>query len=358
MRVMVMAEQLRRPVPGGIGTYVTGLLSGLRDLNSEGSASPGPVGAPIVEASTWATAPAGGGLDPLRAFGPVRVVNLPRRLAQRGWDLGLLSAPSDQDWCHATSLSTPGVRRGGAPLSTFVHDVAFRSHPSSFTARGRAWHERALARAVARSRVLIVPSEATALALVEAGVLASRIDIVEEGADHLPLVERHEGGFLLSVSTIEPRKNLPRLVEAYARIRHRLPEPWPLRVVGPEGWGGVDLAPTEGVELLGHVDDERLAQLLAGARCLAYVPLAEGWGLPVAEAMRAGCPVVSSEVPSAMGATEIVDPHDVDDVARGLLAVATDDALRRDLAARGRDTVRPLTWRRCAEGHRIVWETR
>lgn len=351
MRVIVMAEQLRRPVPGGIGTYVRGLLDGLHALAAGGST-------PVVEVTTWASRPTSPGVDPLRTYGPVRTTSLPRNLARWAWDRGLSAAPGDHDWCHATSLATPGVRRAGPPLSTFVHDLLFRTQPSSTTRRGRDWHERALARAIARSSALIVPSEATAHALVGAGVAASRIDIVEEGADHLPVLPRTGGSHLLSVSTIEPRKNLARLVDAYARIRPRLPEPWPLKIVGPDGWGDVDLPAAEGVELLGHVDDLELAGLLAGARCLAYVPLAEGWGLPVAEAMRAGCPVVSTDVPSAMGATELVRADDVDDIARGLLAAAADDALRNDLVRRGLDVIAPLTWERCAEGHRIVWETR
>jgi glycosyltransferase involved in cell wall biosynthesis len=382
MKVLIIAEQLRRAVPGGIGTYVTGLLGGLtadrpnhdrrtddglnrEGLNRESLDREGPnalngdgVDRDPLEIATWASRSIDRGFDPLRAYGPVRVSPLPAPLLDRSWARGALAAPSDYDWCHATSLATPGVRRAGPPLSTFIHDVAFLTHPELYPARGRQWHEAAVHRAIERSTAIIVPSESTATGLADIGVEPSRIDIIEEGADHLPLLPRTGADYFLSVSTIEPRKNLDRLVEAYARIRPHLPEPWPLKIVGPDGWGDVTIPQTDGVELLGRVDDDALAALFAGARCLVYVPLLEGWGLPVVEAMRAGCAVVSSEVPAALEATELVDPFDVDDIARGMLAVATDDALRRDLETRGRDVVAPFTWARCAAGHRIVWNSR
>jgi glycosyltransferase involved in cell wall biosynthesis len=194
--------------------------------------------------------------------------------------------------------------------------------------------------------------------LAEYGVEASMIDIIEEGCDHLPVVPRREGSYLLSVSTIEPRKNLARLVEAYARIRPTLPDPWPLKIVGPDGWGQVSLPETEGVELLGQVSDAELADLLAGAKILVYVPLIEGWGLPVAEAMRAGVAVVSSNVPAALDATRLVDPLDIEDIATGIREVLLDDAMRADLARRGSVVAAPFTWSRAAEGHKIMWETR
>jgi glycosyltransferase involved in cell wall biosynthesis len=355
MKVLVMADQLRRPVPGGIGTYVRGLLGGLSDIAQEPErmSSNG-----RLELSTWASRPATPGNDPLRTYGSVRVSRLSGRSAQLLWDLGLSVAPSDRDWCHATSLSTPGVRKSSPPLSTFVHDLAWITHPDSFTTRGRRWHQAALKRAIERSTVLAVPSEQTAQALADVGVEPSVIDIIEEGCDHLPLVERRKGTHLLSVSTIEPRKNLSRLIEAYARIRPLLPEPWPLKIVGPNGWGDLSLPSSEGVEFVGRVDDQELAELLAGARALAYVPLLEGWGLPVGEAMRAGVPVVSSDVPAAMGSTCLVDPLDVDDVARGLREVLTDDALRADLVRQGSAIAAEFTWARTAQGHLAMWETR
>jgi len=88
---------------------------------------------------------------------------------------------------------------------------------------------------------------------------------------------------------------------------------------------------------------------------VAYVPLVEGFGLPVVEAMRAGAPVVASAVPSSGGAAHEVDPRDVEAIADGLVRVASDGALRAGLVARGLARVGPLTWRAAAEGHLAVW---
>ena len=118
-------------------------------------------------------------------------------------------------------------------------------------------------------------------------------------------------------------------------------------IVGPAGWGPAPLAPrkADDVVFTGPVPDPVLAELYRRARAFAYVPLTEGYGLPPLEAMRAGLPtVVSNEVPSVHdldapgpAPARIVDPLDVDDIAAGLAAVLTDDALRADLARRGRD---------------------
>ena len=120
------------------------------------------------------------------------------------------------------------------------------------------------------------------------------------GAAHLARLGIH-GPFLLSVGTLEPRKNQARLIEAYGRIRGSLPEPWPLVMVGPTGWGE-QVAPATGVILAGLVSPAELSALYAMARLLAYVPLIEGFGLPPVEAMAFGTPVVASPLPSTAGA--------------------------------------------------------
>ena len=128
-------------------------------------------------------------------------------------------------------------------------------------------------------------------------------------------------------------------------MRPSLPGRWPLVIVGPSGWGQEPVHPplADGVVFTGAVSDPVLAGLYQRARAFAYVPLTEGYGLPPLEAMRMGTPsVVANEVPSVhdLGATGrppayIVDPLDIDDIARGLYSVLTDDALRVDLASRG-----------------------
>jgi glycosyltransferase involved in cell wall biosynthesis len=172
------------------------------------------------------------------------------------------------------------------------------------------------------------------------------------------------GEFLLSVGTLEPRKNLRRLLEAYGAARSQLPEDWPLLVIGPTGWKN-DFVSTDpaGVHRLGSVDDGILAGLYARARLLAYVPLLEGYGFPPLEAMQRGTPVVAShgvpsvtEAPGAEAAF-MVDPTDVGSIEAGLVAAAAVSSQRLQVVNRGLSLVRFRTWRRTAVDHADLWSS-
>jgi alpha-1,3-rhamnosyl/mannosyltransferase len=363
-------EQLRRRVPGGIGAYALGLLSGLDQCAREGDA---------VDVTLLASrAPHGIPRDPLVELGrPLRTTAWPGPLTTRAWDHGWLHAPSGFDIVHSVSLAAPRPdRSSGSRLVVTVHDVAWRRHPDATTGRGRRWHEAALQRARDNGAALVVSSRFVASDLIALGVDADRITVVRGGTDHLvepdpvaaaALLEHVgvSGDFLLTVGTLEPRKNLDRLVRAYTLLRPSLPAPWPLVIVGPTGWGHepARTAETEGVCFTGAVSDGVLADLYRRARAFAYVPLTEGYGLPPLEAMRSGTPtVVSNEVPSVNDLdgegsppARVVDPLDVDDIATGLGAVLTDDALRADLSARGSAHALQRTWREAARQHLALW---
>jgi glycosyltransferase involved in cell wall biosynthesis len=369
--VLLAVEQLRRRVPGGIGVYTRGLLSGLAACSAEGDP---------VEVTLWASRTPGGADDPLVALGrPTIASRLPGPLLTQAWHLGLSHAPEGFDVVHSVSLASPPLRRSSRarPVVT-VHDVAWRRYPEATTRRGVRWHEAALARAGASGASLVVPSRLVAADLMAMGIAASRVTVVPSGADHLPapdtaaaesLLRRAGvgGEFLLTVGTLEPRKNLDRLVQAFSRARGSLPEPWSLLIVGPDGWGPEPAEPAQAdrVVFTGAVSDPVLAALYRRARAFAYVPLTEGYGLPPLEAMRAGLPtVVSDQVPSVhdLGAAEpasaqIVDPLDVDDIAGGLAAVLTDDSLRADLARRGAAYASARTWRDAARAHLDLWRS-
>ena len=358
-RVLLLAEQLRRSAAGGIGTYVLGLLQGLDAL-----ASAAPVDAPELTLAA-SRPPPGTGEDPLGLLGHgLRTSVLPGPLLTRAWDLGLIRAPSGIDVVHAVSLATLETDR--VPLVVTVHDLLWRRIPDAYPARGRRWHEAALRRALRRAAHFVVPADVVAADLVEAGASPDAITAIPMGSDHLPppdlpAAAAHlaslgvHGPFLLCVGTLEPRKNLPRLVQAYEAVRSQLPEPLPLVIVGPSGWGE-QVAAGQGVVLAGSVSSTELAGLYASAHLLAYVPLIEGFGLPPVEAMSVGTPVVASPLPSTGGAAFEVDPRDTASIAAGLLQVATDEATRRDLVKRGTARAAELSWTSIARRHRDVWD--
>jgi glycosyltransferase involved in cell wall biosynthesis len=369
--VLLAVEQLRRRVPGGIGAYARGLLGGLAVAATEGDG---------VEVALLASRAPGGAADPLAALGrPLHTSRLPSRLLTRAWDHGLSRAPAGYDIVHSVSLASPQLRHSSPErLVVTVHDVAWHRHPEATTRRGARWHESVLQRADRSGAALVVPSRLVAADLSAMGIAESRLTVVSSGADHLPppdpgatdeLLGRLgiAGDFLLTVGTLEPRKNVDRLVQAFALVRDSLPGPWPLVIVGPSGWGPEPAEPVaaDHVVFTGPVSDVVLSELYQRARAFAYVPLTEGYGLPPLEAMRVGVPtVVSDEVPSVhdLGAVEpasarIVDPHDLDDIARGLFAVLLDDVLREQLARRGAAYASARTWRAAARAHIDLWRS-
>lgn len=356
-----MAEQLRRRVPGGIGTYVEGLIGGLAEL---GAAAP--------EVTLWASrnpsrSPSRRpltGPDPLARMASVVTSPLPSVALVRAWSAGHLGAPEGFDVVHAPSLAAPPSRH--SPLAVTVHDLAWRRLPDAFPPRGRRWHEAALGRALEGATLLVVPSGDTADDLLAAGADHRRVEVVAEGSDHLPppdhagaldLLARNgvDGPFVLTVSTLEPRKNLPRLISAYRQARPRLPEPWPLVVVGPAGWGP-SLTPEPGVVLAGPAPQAALAALYATATMVVCVPLWEGFGLPALEAMAAGAPVVASPMPSVGNAIPTVDPLQEAEIAEALVLAAADDARRAELIAAGRQRAAELSWKAAAARHLELWQ--
>ncbi len=350
--VTLVVEQLRRQVPGGVGTYVRGLLAGLEAL---GSAAP-----PYrLFASRPLRHP-----DPLEQLGlPLELASLPAPAVLAAWRVGLDGVRGPGALTHALSFSIPP---SATPLVVTVHDLAWRALPDAYPPRGRRFHEAALRAALRRAVRLVVPSVEVAEALMATGAEEGRVAVIAEGADHLPepdlagaraLLTRLgvDGPFYLSVGTLEPRKNLTRLFAAYAELRRRTTAPWPLVVIGPNGWGPDLKALPEGAVLGGRCSDGVLAGCYAMASCFVYVPLLEGFGLPVLEAMRAGTAVVASRVPSAGEAALVVDARSVASIAEALFDVAADPTLRGELEQAGCAHVEPLTWRACAAAHVALW---
>ena len=165
--------------------------------------------------------------------------------------------------------------------------------------------------------------------------------------------------FVLFVGALQARKNLPRLFAAMTRVRRSAPQ-LNLAVVGRSVWGypsAHELAEQAGlvggVQVLGHVEDRDLPWLYNAASLLCLPSLYEGFGLPALEAMSCGTPVVCSDVPALAevtgGAALLVDPRDVDAIARAIETVAGDAALAAELSERGREQARHFSWAAAAE---------
>jgi alpha-1,3-rhamnosyl/mannosyltransferase len=246
----------------------------------------------------------------------------------------------------------------------FVHDLAFRVRPAEVPWQQRAYLGSVLPPALRQAAAVLVPSRATARDLLDhypLPGLAERVHRVPEasgldGVEPTALPPGLAPGFLLAVGTIEPRKNYPRLLAAYRRLKARAVDV-PLVIAGRVGWayGSAldELRAEPGVRLLGHVDDGTLRALYRSAAALAFPSLYEGFGLPLLEAMGEGLPAVAGAaggLPELAGdAALLVDPLDVDAIADALSRVLEDSELRGRLAAAGRARAALYTWSAAAE---------
>jgi len=254
------------------------------------------------------------------------------------------------------------------PTAVVVYDmVAFLADQHVQARAGRI--ERATIRpALRRAAALLCISEATRRDLVRlfprAEATASVIPLAAD-AHFAEAVEpaRLERPYVLAVGTLEPRKNLARLVKAFVALPDDVRAAHQLALVGPEGWDVQEIldaaaARPEEVVLLGHVDEQRLHALYAGAACFAYPSLYEGFGLPVLEAMAAGAPVVTSNVSSlpevAGDAALLADPLDVRSIRDALLSVLADPAGVHRLRAAGRERAGTFSWQRTAAATRDI----
>jgi glycosyltransferase involved in cell wall biosynthesis len=268
-------------------------------------------------------------------------------LCDLGWYLGALPVLSrGADVLHCPTFRAPV--RSPLPLVVTFHDLAVLRHPELFNAWARRYGREFLPRVARSADRLIAVSEFTAHEVVELlGVPEKKIRVIPNavGPPFTAAGEAAEGNYVLAVSTLEPRKNLSRLVEAFGRARLNGSE---LRIVGAQGWGGVEPVASAGVRWLGQVSDDELARLYRGARCAAYVSVYEGFGLPVLEAMACGTPVVAADLPPikefAPGVVT-VDPGDPDAIAAGL-----GEALARaaELGRAGREAAAAYDWGRVA----------
>ncbi len=290
-----------------------------------------------------------------RPVGQVAMLPLSRPLLYETWTRlnwpKLESVTGELDVAHATGLVPCGT---DVPMVVTVHDLAFLHDPDKFTRHGNRIMRRSLDTIRKRAARVICSSTSTVDDCIAAGIDPDRVRLVPLGVDRVDVAPADvrrvrrtyslPDDFVLFVGTLEPRKNLTRLAEAaeIAGVR--------LVVAGADGWGAIEARGRDDVAFLGFVPQERLAPLYAAASVFAYPSEREGFGMPVAEAMAQGTPVVTSTGTSteevAGGAAVLVDPLDERDIARGLTEAFD---RREELAAAGLERTEDMSWSRSAE---------
>lgn len=262
------------------------------------------------------------------------------------------------DLFHAPAFAMPPV---GARRHVFtVHDLTVLSHPECHTVGNRVRTLASVAEALVRGATIIAVSDATRREALRLLALPSEdVEVLppilsptfsahgDAGADDRVLRSRGvDGAYVLAVASLEPRKNIGRLLEAWTLLPEELRQTHQLVVVTADGWlqskvrRRLDaMSRSRSVVNVGHLPAGELAALYRRARVFVFPSLAEGFGLPVVEAMACGTPVVTSNrssLPEVAGDAAVqVDPEDPDEIATAVAAVLEDQALRRRLRDRG-----------------------
>jgi glycosyltransferase involved in cell wall biosynthesis len=270
------------------------------------------------------------------------------------------------DLFYSPDFVLPPTRRATRTLLT-VHDLSFLHYPEAFVPTLRRYLERVVPRSVARADHVLADSEATRADLIaHLGTAPEKVDVLYSGVDprfgpeskageRERLEKRYGVGdqpYILSVGTVQPRKNYTRLIRAFASLRAEAQ----LLIAGGKGWLYEEIFAEaeehEAVRLLGFVEDEDLPALYRNAALFAFPSLYEGFGLPVLEAMACGTPVVCSDASSlpevAGNAALLVDPLDIDVLTEAMARVLGDADLRQAMIARGLQQAARFTWERAA----------
>lgn len=289
------------------------------------------------------------------------ICNLPNRAARLAWEQSVLPGRIKQiapDLLHSPHYSMPYAT--GSPVVAVMHDATFWLHPGAHEFHKRIWFKTVSRLTARRAARLVTVSNAAKTDLVEVGIPEDKLDVVYHGVDDSWFeLATDPGDYLFFVGTLEPRKNLPRLLRAYRQSGLDLE----LRLAGAMGWKAdeleAEIAETPGVTLLGYVSDADKRKQMAGARAFVYPSLSEGFGIPVLEAMAAGVPVVTSNVSAtaevAGGAALTVDPLDMDALTEALVAAAADEPTRTRLSLAGPQRAGEFSWARAAKGTVETW---
>jgi glycosyltransferase involved in cell wall biosynthesis len=353
MQTALVLEQLLAAVPGGTGRYSAELARGLLRTAAPDDAVSGWVAWHRNVTAVSST------------VGEAHRLPLGSRAVAAAWARGVGPVPRG-DVVHApTPLMPP---RRSTPVIVTVHDAVPWTHPETLTPHGVRWHRRMVELAVRHADAITVPSAVVAgeLATVFPELDADRLHVLGAGVARALLDEPDEdtsaetrerlrlpGQYVVTVATLEPRKGLDVLIEALRLLAAGAP---PLVIVGQQGWGGVDVRATatragvaaDRLHPIGRIGDADLAVVLRGADALIAPSRAEGFGLPLAEAMALGVPVICSDLPVfaevAGDAALAVPVGDSAALASAVEAIRADGALRRRLVHAGLQRAKRFDW--------------
>lgn len=295
----------------------------------------------------------------------------------RRWRQGRALAPYKGWLLHANYIPPPHT----GPTVVTVPDLSHIRCPETHPRGRRQWLTQQLPGALDRAAHILAISHFTRNELLELGLVRDeqRISVVHLGhsagfhprtdEDLMPRLSPRgltPRGYVLSLATLEPRKNFKRLLQAYQRLPAALARQYPLVLAGVAGWKNRELMaelervrPPHRVVLTGYLDRHEVQSLLAGAAVFAYPSLYEGFGLPALEALASGTPVLTSsggamaEVVADSG--YCVDPLDTDAIENGLRTLLEQSALAERLRLSGLVRAAQFSWQRCAREHMAVY---
>jgi glycosyltransferase involved in cell wall biosynthesis len=356
----------------GIGRYTRGVIGALAELGSKHSF------VLMVAGSGGEPRESGGGLADLGIPENFSINELPLRNGfwTVVWHRLRVPFPADLltgtvDVFHSPDYLLPPLRQGKKVVT--VHDLSFLRYPEAAEPSLRAYLSASVRRSVREADLVLGDSESTRQDVIELlGVDRDRVEVVYPGVGqafraiedqhHLAVVRELyalERPFILNVGTLEPRKNLATLLDAYAALRRRGLE-HRLVIAGGRGWlyDGVlrrveELSLKEDVLFLGYVAEEHLPALYCLADLLVFPSLYEGFGLPPLEAMACGTPVItsdSSSLPEVVGEAGLMVPaQDPEALAEAIAMLLADPGLREDLVRKGLSRASQFTWQAAGE---------
>lgn len=361
LSVLTVVEQFWHKVPGGVAVSTADAIDAMsQSIDFTGVAAwhrSKTVSQPRVFPDSWAES------------APIKHLKLPRPILYENW---LANRPpkvgdSSTDLVWASSMVVPTT---DLPVVTTINDIDFFSNPETLSKRGKDFFPRAWSRAATASDVIVCPTDHVATAVAERltsdGATQPPIEVipwaVKPNDGHIGQPELLEGleledKFFLWVGTLEPRKNLRTLIEAFLAS-----EASQLVVVGPTGWGEqVDNLDPSRIHFCGYVSDEMLEELYRAAYGFVFPSISEGFGLPLLEAMSRGLPIICSNtsvMPEVVGPAGLMfDPHSATELTKAINKLNSSSELAAEMSAASSQQAGLFSWARTAKSYEEVFRS-